>query len=102
MTSKPIDFFQDLVMYLESNGVAPRISGSSLRLKFDHTINEPTQAEEESKSDESGRSVLVDIQVLAVDERKSCVKFSYKDPSSKLNLRHTPGLINHFLGVRDS
>ena len=35
MTSQPLDYFDDLVEYLHQQGIVYRISGSSLRLKFD-------------------------------------------------------------------
>lgn len=68
-------------MHLESQGIVPDISGSTLRLKYDTTIANPAQQapdQEESKQAE-GRGVRVDIQVLKVKEGKSAVKFTYKD-----------------------
>lgn len=82
MTSQPLDYFDDLVEYLHKQGIAYRISGSTLRLKFETSVNPPAQAEE-SKEAPPATNFKVDIQVLKVNENKSCVKFTYKDPVTK-------------------
>lgn len=45
--------------------------------------------------------VLVDIQILRVNEQKSCVKFTYKDPQTKKDINKKPELLNHFVSIRD-
>lgn len=99
-----MEYFQDLNVYLASQGVQPDISGSTMRLKFDTTISAGQQpvAQEESKEAPAGRNVKVDIQVLRVSEGKCAVKFTYKDPQSKNHLRQTPDIVNHYLGIRNA
>jgi len=55
MTADPLDFFEELVIYLETNGVNFGISGSKLRLKFETNVGgQPT---EESKEPVGGVNV---------------------------------------------
>lgn len=48
------------------------------------------------------QDVKVDIQILSVSENKSCVKFSYKDSSTKVDVSNNRDIINHFMGIRDA
>ena len=106
MTSSPLDYFDDLTGYLDTKGAAYRISGSTVRLKYTTSIAPQTQApatEEENKAEAPpSREVKVDVQVLKVNDHKSCVKFSYKDPNTKLDLPASPDLVRHFMQIRDS
>ena len=88
MTSQPLDYFNDLIEYLTRSGINYAISSSSLRVKFNHRIGvRSPAAEEESKSateNQAGQDLKVDIQILMVNDNKSCVKFTYKDASTKV------------------
>lgn len=50
MTSPPLDYFDDLVSYLGEQNVAYRISGSTLRLKFNLKLGAEAASSEEVKS----------------------------------------------------
>ena len=65
ITSDPMDYFDELVIYLQAHQVAPNISGSKLKLNFIQRIGGTagSGAAEEAKEDE-GKNVKVDIQVL--------------------------------------
>lgn len=45
----------------------------------------------------------MDIQILKVNDNKSCVKFSYKDPQTKvdININDNAAVFNHFRNIRD-
>jgi len=59
MTADHLDFFEELVIYLETNGVNFGISGSKLRLKFETNVGgQPT---EESKEPVGGVNVLCEV-----------------------------------------
>ena len=100
MTSQPLDYFDDLVEYLSKKSIAYHISGSNLRLNFEQRIGGNTEGAEESKQDE-GKNVKVDIQILKVDDNKHCVKFSYKDPQTKIGVSNNLDILNHFKSIRD-
>lgn len=100
MSSQPLDYFDDLVEYLHTQNVAYRISGSSLRLKFETQMG--ARAETEETKAQEGRPVKVDIQVLRVNDYKCCAKFSYKDPSTKIDVNEQSEAISHFMSVRDA
>lgn len=102
MTSQPLDYFDDLVEYLHSQNVVYRISGCNLRLKFETQLAAAAAADGEESKEAEGRSVKVDIQILKVNDSKCCVKFSYKDPSSKGYLNEQSEAISHFMSVRDA
>ena len=53
---------------------------------------------EESKTEQE---IQVRIEVLNVNERKNCVKFSYRDPVNKLDCPR-PEAIRHFMSIRDA
>ena len=95
MTSQPLDYFDDLVDTLHKKQIEYRISGSSLRLKFETRFG-PTPAEESKE----GKPVKVNIQVLKVNDDKHCVKFSYRDPATKRDISG-PDAIKHFMSLRD-
>lgn len=95
MTSRPLDYFEDLVHHLQKESIFPRISGSKLRLEFN--INAGA-ADEESKTEQE---MTVRIEVLSVNERKNCVKFSYRDPVTKVDCPR-PEAIRHFMSIRDA
>lgn len=95
MTSEPLDYFDDLVNFLGKSKVDYHISGSTLRLKFETSFAAPPT--EESKED---KKCKVDIQVLKVNENKNCVKFSYRDLATKLDISGAQ-TIRHFLSIRD-
>lgn len=40
--------------------------------------------------------------MLKVSDNKSCVKFSYVDPTSKVDLNKSSEVIQHFLSFRDA
>lgn len=101
MTSSPLDFFSEMVDYLKSKQIAHHISSESLRMNFIARIGSNASTEEESK-EESSKEVKVDVQVLKVNENKSCVKFTYKDPTQKVDVRKTQDIINHFLSFRNA
>ena len=103
MTSQPLDYFDDLVDQLSKQNIAYRISGSNLRLKFTHKIGgNPAGAEGEESKTSEGRDMNVDIQILHVSDNKHCVKFSYKDPATKVDISNNPDIINHFMSIRDN
>jgi len=91
--------------------VGPKISGSTLRLQFNTTLggnkeesnaDENAAAAEESKA--QGKDVKVSVQILKVNDNKHCVKFTYKDPQSKviLNGNTNPEIIQHFWQLRNA
>ena len=100
MTSSPLDYFDDLVEFLNKKEIPYRISGSNLKLAFTTQIGAASAGAEESKEAEV-REVKCDIQVLKVNDNKSCVKFSYKDPVKKVDLNTSPDIINHFMSIRN-
>ena len=100
MKSQPLDYFEDLVTYLNTKQIAHRISDSKLKLKFNTQLARAA-ASEEQKGDDT-REVAVGIEVLKVDDNKHCVKFSYKDPATRLNLSTSRDIIQHFMAIRDA
>jgi len=62
MTSDPLDYFEDLVKFLQKNNILYRISGEKLRLKFETQVATSKAAStEETKSEEATRNVKVMI-----------------------------------------
>jgi len=59
ITADRLDFFEELVIFLESNNVNFGISGSKLRLKFETNIG--GQPAEESKEAVAGANVLCEV-----------------------------------------
>jgi hypothetical protein len=59
MTGNPLEFFEELVIYLENTSIVYAISGSKLRLKFGTNIG--GQQEEESKEVVGGINVLCEV-----------------------------------------
>lgn len=100
MTTSPLDFFDDFVLLLQKRKIKNNISGDKLKLTFNAFVG-GSSPEEESK-DNNGREVSVAVQVLRVDDQKNCVKFSYRDPASKKDVRKTPDIIEHFLSFRNA
>ena len=88
MTSQPLDYFDDLIEYLSKKQVDYFISSSSLRVKFNHRIGGTSQAAAEESKAAEGKDVKVDIQILKVNDNKSCVKFTYKDAASKVQINN--------------
>merc|ERR1712060_48432 len=95
MTSDPMDYFQDLVTYLQSKNIDYRISGSNLRLKFNTTI--AVDAEEEEGEEEVKQAE----QSVKVNDHKSAVKFSYRDTETKRDV-HSNSSMNHYIEMRDA
>ena len=100
MTSSPLDYFDDLVEFLNKKNTPYNISGSNLKLNFTSQIGTAASGAEESKEAEV-RDVKCQITVLKVNDNKSCVKFSYKDPATKVDLNTSPDIINHFMSIRN-
>ena len=87
MSEQPLDFFEELVNnYLEKKEVEYRISGYSLKVKYVTRLDE--------------KDVRVIIQVLSVNETKWCVKFTYRDVTTKQDIRGNSPIL-HFMSVRD-
>lgn len=86
--------------YLNSQQIAHRISGSHLKLNFTTQLAKAASSEEQ-KGEET-RDVRVDIEILKVDDNKHCVKFSYKDPATKVDLGKSRDIIQHFMSIRDA
>lgn len=40
--------------------------------------------------------------MLRVNDDKSCVKFSYRDPETKVDLSSSNDIISHFMGIRNA
>merc|ERR1711990_1105200 len=98
----PMDYFQDLVTYLQSKNIDYRISGSNLRLKFNTTIAVDAEEEEgEEEVKQAEQSVKVDIQCLKVNEHKNAVKFSYRDAETKRDVSSNAA-VNHYISMRDA
>lgn len=86
-----------------------KISDTSLRLQFNTVLggsNEESKAEENkaAASESQGKEVKVSIQILKVNDNKHCVKFTYKDPVTKVDLNgnKNPEIIKHFWQLRDA
>jgi len=84
-----------------------QISGDNLALKFEATLpiratEAANNGEEEKKAEEEqGRKARVHVQVLRVEDNKCCVKFSYRDIASKLDLAKASDVNQHFKSLRD-
>ncbi len=103
MTSDPLDYFEDLVNYLQKDNVQYRISGEKLSVKFEIEVANSTAASaEESKTEEAPRKVKVVISILKVNENKNCVKFAYTDPTTKADLNKMHTIVQHFIKIRDA
>ena len=61
MSSDPLDYFEDFIKFLKVSKVPARISGSTLRVKFQTSLG---QGAEESK--EQSVDAKVDVQILKV------------------------------------
>jgi hypothetical protein len=83
------------VEHLNQKQIDYRISGSNLRLNF--TTNLGNSAEESKE----GQEVKVVAEVLSVNQHKNCVKFSYRDPVTKVDVTGAQA-IQHFMSIRDA
>ncbi len=76
-----------------------------MRLTFNTTIGGPVEEskEEAAAAQSQGKNVKVSIEILKVNDNKHCVKFTYKDPATKVDLNGNtnPEIIKHFLSIRD-
>ncbi len=62
MTSDPLDYFEDLVNFLQKNNVQYRISDDKLKLKYETQVASSNAAStEETKTEEATRNVKVVI-----------------------------------------